>query len=104
MNTHFAIPMFEALASAVRLDIVRLLVTYGTDGLIAGDIAHSLNIPPTNLSFHLKNLVQAGLVYSTQEGRYQRYTINVNAINNLIGFLTAECCSQQSPPDSTCCF
>ena len=59
--------VFESLASAVRLDIYRLLVKTGPDGLVAGEIASTLNVPPTNLSFHLKALTHAQLVSVVQE-------------------------------------
>lgn len=93
MNQQLAIVMFESLASGVRLDVYRLLVRRGTEGLVAGEIAVTLDIPPTNLSFHLKALSQAGLVSVTQEGRFQRYRANIAQMLELIAYLTAECCS-----------
>ena len=93
MEKTSATAIFESLASGIRLDVYRLLVRQGTEGMVAGDIASTLNIPPTNLSFHLKALTQAHLVTVEQEGRYQRYRANMPLMLDLIGYLTAECCA-----------
>jgi DNA-binding transcriptional ArsR family regulator len=79
--------------SGVRLDVYRLLVKQGPDGLVAGEIASTLDVPPTNLSFHLKALTQARLLSVVQEGRFQRYRANIPLMLNLIAYLTEECCS-----------
>ena len=79
MDKFTAAKLFESLSSGVRLDVYRLLVRHGLDGLVAGAIAEALDIPPTNLSFHLKALTQAGLLTVTQEGRFQRYRANIAA-------------------------
>ena len=93
MERTSATAVFESLASGIRLDVYRLLVRKGPDGLVAGEIAGALDIPSTNLSFHLKALTQARLVSVEQEGRYQRYRANMPLMQDLIGYLTAECCS-----------
>ena len=93
MNKQTATLVFESLASGVRLDIFRLLVKQGPEGLVAGDIAAALGLPPTNTSFHLKALTHAGLVSAEQEGRYQRYRANIDQMADLIGYLTDECCA-----------
>gem|GEM_PF-1578234 len=62
MNKGVAITIFESLSSGVWLDIYRLLVRMGPDGLVAGETASSLNVPPTNLSFRLKTLTHASLL------------------------------------------
>jgi len=93
MDKQLAIPIFESLASGVRLDIYRLLVKTGPQGLVAGEIGSTLEVPPTNLSFHLKALTHAQLVSVVQEGRYQRYRANLALMQELIGYLTAECCA-----------
>jgi DNA-binding transcriptional ArsR family regulator len=95
MQRHTATSVFEALSSGIRLDVYRLLVTKGTAGLVAGEIAAALEIPPTNLSFHLKALTQAGLLRVEQEGRYQRYRANIPLMLDLIAYLTEECCADQ---------
>ncbi|WP_019571769.1 helix-turn-helix transcriptional regulator [Thioalkalivibrio sp. ALMg3] len=93
MDKGTATNMFESLASGIRLDIVRLLVRHGHDGLVAGEIAETLELPRTNLSFHLKTLTQAGLLTVTQEGRYQRYRVNLDAMQDLVAYLTENCCA-----------
>ncbi len=93
MKKQAATEIFESLSSGIRLDIYRLLVRTGPDGMVAGDIAAKLELPATNLSFHLKALTQAGLAAVTQEGRYQRYRANIPLMFELIAYLTDECCS-----------
>jgi len=93
MEKQLATTIFESLASSVRLDVYRLLVKNAPDGLVAGEIATLLALPPTNLSFHLKALTQAGLLGVIQEGRYQRYRANLPIMQELIVYLTAECCA-----------
>ncbi|MBA3059085.1 MAG: helix-turn-helix domain-containing protein [Gammaproteobacteria bacterium] len=93
MDKLIAIPIFESLASGVRLDIYRLLVKAGPQGLVAGEIGAALAVPPTNLSFHLKALTHAQLLSVVQEGRYQRYRANLVLMQELIAYLTAECCA-----------
>ena len=80
-------------SSAARLDIFRLLVKHAPDGLVAGEIANLLGIPPTNLSFHLKALLHSGLADMEKEGRFWRYRANIPLMLETIAYLTAECCS-----------
>ena len=93
MNKLTATTVFESLSSGVRLDIFRLLVKTGPQGLVAGEIGSVLAVPPTNLSFHLKALTHAQLVSVVQEGRFQRYRANLALMQDLISYLTAECCT-----------
>jgi len=93
MDKATATSVFESLSSGVRLDVYRLLVRTGPAGLVAGEIGATLGVPPTNLSFHLKTLSQAGLVSSEQEGRFQRYRANLPMMRDLISYLTEECCA-----------
>jgi len=93
MDKQLATAIFESLASGVRLDIYRLLVKTGPQGLVAGEIGSALTVPPTNLSFHLKALTHAKLVSVVQEGRFQRYRANMALMHDLIAYLTAECCA-----------
>ena len=92
MEKNTATTIFESLSSGLRLDVYRLLVRKGTEGMVAGEIASTLDVPPTNLSFHLKALTQSGLLAVTQEGRFQRYRANMALMSDLIGYLTDECC------------
>ncbi len=93
MNKEIATQVFESLASGVRLDVYRLLVKAGLEGMVAGQIASTLAIAPNNLSFHLKAMTHAGLLSVEQEGRFQRYRANIPLMLELIAFLTEECCS-----------
>lgn len=92
MRKELALTVFEALSSGVRLDVFRLLVKAGKNGHVAGEIATTLGLPPTNLSFHLKGLTQAGLIAVEQEGRFQRYRANLPLMLDTIAFLTENCC------------
>lgn len=93
MEKNTATAIFESLSSGLRLDVYRLLVRKGTEGMVAGEIASTLDVPPTNLSFHLKALTQAGMLTVEQEGRFQRYRANIPLMLDLIAYLTEECCS-----------
>ena len=93
MHTEQAATLLDALASGPRLEIFRLLVRTGPQGLVAGELAAALGLPPTNLSFHAKTLTQAGLLSVEQEGRYQRYRASIPLMLDLIGYLTEECCA-----------
>ena len=93
MQSKHASKIFEALSSDVRLDLFRLLVKNAPDGLVQGDIAKQLDIPSTNLSFHLKAIVQSGLVDVEREGRFMRYKANIPLMLEIVGYLTEECCS-----------
>jgi ArsR family transcriptional regulator, arsenate/arsenite/antimonite-responsive transcriptional repressor len=93
MDQTQATVVLESLASALRLEVFRLLVSKGSQGLVAGEISSALGIPPTNLSFHLKNLAHAGLVTAEQEGRFQRYRANMPLMLDLVAYLTEECCA-----------
>ena len=93
MKNKRATAVFLSLSSGVRLDLFRLLVKQGEGGLVAGEISSALGVPPSNLSFHLKGLVHAGLLTVQQEGRFQRYRANIALMVEVITYLTDECCS-----------
>lgn len=93
MKSTDAVTALAALAQASRLAIFRLLVEAGPDGLVVGQIAERMEIAPTTLSFHLKTLTQAGLLASRQESRFIYYAANYPAMDELIAFLTDNCCS-----------
>ena len=92
METESALSALASLAQTSRLAVFRLLVERGPDGLPAGRISETTGIPPSSLSFHLKELAHAGLVTSRQEGRFVVYAANFEIMNDLIGFLTDNCC------------
>ena len=81
-----------ALAQPTRLAIFRRLVEYAPDGLTPGAIATALDLAPATLSFHLKELANAGLIADQREGRLIRYRADLAAMNALIGYLTDNCC------------
>src|SRR5437660_660916 len=92
MNTKNAISALAALAQDSRLAVYRLLVQAGPAGLPAGKIGETTGIPPSSLSFHLKELTHAELVTSRQEGRFVIYSANFATVNGLVAFLTENCC------------
>lgn len=81
-----------ALAQDSRLDVFRLLVQAGPEGLPAGRIGERLGLPSPTLSFHLNQLRQAGLVSFRREGRSLIYTASYDATNGLVAYLTENCC------------
>lgn len=93
MEKNIALTVFESLSSGTRLDVFRLLVKQGPAGMVAGEIAAALDVPPNNLSFHLKALTQSRLLTCQQEGRFQRYRADIPLMLDLIAYLTEECCS-----------
>ncbi|NUA30533.1 ArsR/SmtB family transcription factor [Cupriavidus basilensis] len=92
MNSDTAVKALAALAQQSRLAIFRLLVQAGPAGMHAGRIGEALGLPPATLSFHLKELANAGLVASRQEGRNVIYQARYVRMNELLGFLMAHCC------------
>jgi DNA-binding transcriptional ArsR family regulator len=88
-----AIDALSALASEARLSVFRLLVRRGPEGFTPSDLAARLEIPAPTLSFHLKELMRAGLLMSRREGRNLFYSPNFARMDGLIAFLTDNCCS-----------
>ena len=85
-----------ALAHDTRLDIFRLLVRAGPEGLTPGAISKRLKVPGATLSFHLKELRNAGMVNCRRASRSVIYSPNFAAMNALLGFLTENCCEGSS--------
>jgi ArsR family transcriptional regulator len=100
MDNPTAVKIFASLAQESRLALFRLLVQAGPEGLPAGAIAERLGLPSSTLSFHLKELVHAGLVQSRQAGRFIYYSADFVTMNALLGFLTENCCGGQ--PQECC--
>jgi len=93
MEANTAVIALGALAQQTRLHIFRLLVQAGGEGLAVGRIAAALGIEANGrLTFHLKELVAAGLASSRQEGRFVYYAANYPAMNELLRYLTEDCC------------
>lgn len=92
MNTKKALAALAALAQESRLAVFRLLVQAGPAGRAASKIAEELGVPPSSLSFHLKELTHADLVIPRQDGRFVIYAANYDTMNALMGFMTENCC------------
>lgn len=92
MEKQAVISALAALAHETRLDVFRLLVRAGPEGMHAGAVAEALGIPPATLSFHLKELRNAGLVVAEREGRSIRYAPDFGSMAALVGYLGENCC------------
>lgn len=92
METKDAVIALSALAQASRLAVFRTLVQAGPTGLPAGKVSELTGIPPSSLSFHLKELSHAGLAVARQDGRFVIYTAQFEAMNDLVVYLTENCC------------
>ena len=104
MENKLAVQLLSSIAQEARLEIFRLLVQVGAEGLAAGAIGEKLKIPASTLSFHLKELNFAGLISSRQVSRFIYYSANYEAMNGLLAYLTENCCAGQQVccPDLTC--
>jgi ArsR family transcriptional regulator len=91
--TRFA-DMFSAMGTEPRLRIMRLLLSAHPGGLVVSDIGAELAIPPSTLSHHLDKLKNENLVKVRREGTYLWYSANAEALQELLGFLYAECCTR----------
>jgi ArsR family transcriptional regulator, arsenate/arsenite/antimonite-responsive transcriptional repressor len=100
MEMKEALSALTALGQTTRLAIFRLLVEAGPDGRLAGDIATSLSVPAATLSFHLKDLSNAGLITGESRSRYVCYRANFDTMNQLIEYLTRNCCAGS---ETSCC-
>lgn len=87
-----AVASLAALAQATRLSIFRLLLAHAPDGLTPGAIMTKLSLAPATLSFHLKELANAGLIVDRRESRFIWYQADVSAMRRLIAYLTDNCC------------
>jgi len=92
MNKPHALAALAALAQDNRLDVFRLLVEAGPEGMPAGEVAKALKLAPNTLTFHFDRLRDAGLVAVRRDGRSMIYTAQYDAMNALIAFLTENCC------------
>ena len=86
--------MFSAMGTEPRLRIMQLLLSAHPDGLVVGDIQAELDIPNSTLSHHLDKLKNEGLVEVQRQGTFLRYTANTGALQELLQFLYAECCTR----------
>jgi ArsR family transcriptional regulator, arsenate/arsenite/antimonite-responsive transcriptional repressor len=93
MQTEHAVEALGALAHEYRLQIYRLLVEQGPAGLPAGAIGDAVGLAPSSLTFHLQNLHRAGLIVQRRESRSLIYSVDFDAMNELVGYLTENCCA-----------
>jgi len=93
--------MLSAMGTEPRLRIVRLLLSAHPEGMVVGDIGSELEIPSSTLSHHLDKLKNEGLVKVRREGTFLWYTADTEALQELVGFLYAECCTRNRavPPE-----
>ncbi|MFO1116223.1 MAG: metalloregulator ArsR/SmtB family transcription factor [Beijerinckiaceae bacterium] len=98
--------MLAALGTEPRLRIVRLLLKAHPEGLVVGEIGSELGIPPSTLSHHLDKLKNEGLVAVQRESTFLRYTARTDALQEILSFLFAECCTRNKaikPEAVICC-
>jgi DNA-binding transcriptional ArsR family regulator len=92
MEMTVAVAALSALAQESRLAMFRLLVQAGPDGMAAGEVAEALDLAPNTLTFHFDRLRMAGLVTVRREGRSMIYGARYDVMNQLLGYLTENCC------------
>jgi len=98
--------MFSAMGTEARLRILRLVLSAHPDGMVVGEVAEELEIPASTLSHHLDKLKNENLVQVRREGTFLRYTANTDALQELLRFLYAECCTRNkavAPEKVVCC-
>ncbi|UCI06455.1 ArsR/SmtB family transcription factor [Mesorhizobium sp. B1-1-8] len=107
MDGRQALIAFGALSQETRLRLLRLLVIAGPDGIAAGSLAEQVEVSPSNVSFHLKELERAGLVATRRDARSIVYSAEYDALSGLIRFLMQDCCSGRpeicAPALAACC-
>lgn len=87
------IPAFSALSQQTRLDVFRLLIKAGSDGLLSGEIGEKLNVKQNTMSANLLVLLNSGLVKNERNGRTIRYFADMSALRNILLFLMEDCCA-----------
>lgn len=92
MKSKRAVEALAALAHDYRLEIYRLLIRQGPEGLPAAAVGEKIGLVPSSLTFHLQGLLRAGLVKRTRMGRQLFYSADFNVMTDLVGYLTDECC------------
>ncbi len=92
MESVEAVRALSALAQPTRLSLYRLLVSCGPEGMTAGQIAETLGVSPATMSFHFRTLSHASLIESRQDGRFVYYAANFAVMNDMVAYLTENCC------------
>jgi DNA-binding transcriptional ArsR family regulator len=98
--------MFSAIGTEARLRILRLLLSAHPEGMVVGEIGSELGIPASTLSHHLDKLKNESLVQVRRDGTFLHYTANTGVLQELLGFLYAECCTRNkaiAPEKIVCC-
>jgi ArsR family transcriptional regulator, arsenate/arsenite/antimonite-responsive transcriptional repressor len=103
MEAKHAVAALGALAHEYRLQIYRLLVEQGPTGLAAGAIGEAVGLAPSSLTFHLQNLHRCGLIVQRRESRSLIYSVDFTAMNDLVGYLTENCCAAEGGSCATTC-
>src|ERR1051325_3601671 len=98
MEKSNAVAALAALSQDNRLDVFRLLVQAGPDGMAAGAVAEALDLAPNTLTFHFDRLRAAGLVTGRRDGRSMIYAAQFDTMNALLGYLTENCCQGRHCP------
>lgn len=93
MDERQALGVFGALSQETRLQIVRMLVVAGSEGMAAGVLAEKVGVSPSNVSFHLKELEHSRLISQQRESRSIIYRANIDVLGDLIRFLMEDCCA-----------
>jgi ArsR family transcriptional regulator len=98
--------MLSAMGAEPRLRIMRLLLSAHPEGMVAGEIGDELEVPNSTLSHHLEKLKNEDLIQVQRESTFLRYRANTTALEELLGFLYAECCTRNKavePQRVVCC-
>jgi len=103
MEIYESVKALSSLAHGTRLSIFRLLVQAGASGLAVGEINKAMQIAAPTLSFHLKELANAGLITSRHEGRFIYYQANYQAMSELLAYLTENCCQGETCMSAKVC-
>lgn len=108
MEINDAIDALQSLAQETRLEVFRLLVKAGPEGMPAGDIGVALSVPAPTLSFHLNQLRHAGLIDCRRDGRSLWYSVSFEQVRGLLAFLMEDCCQGRpelcgTTADESCC-
>jgi len=102
MDTNNAVIILSSLSQETRLEIIRLLMQCGADGMPAGELGEELGVAHNTLSFHLAQLTHAGLVTSRRKGRSILYAANYKTMDGLMAFLTDNCCARSDKEPADC--
>lgn len=103
MDESTAVQALSALAQPVRLGVFRLLVRHAPQGLCVSQMLEHVDLSQPTLSFHLKELTAAGLIRRTQQGRQAFYAPAFSTMNELLAYLTENCCEGSGSAESSCC-